>query len=192
MTSARKWRPLKSSSRLHRLLAGIPAAWPLSILSLCTRTLVAALGRKIEPHEGAHQILYPTGVGRVGVEDLATRVSGKDAGAHLVFAAGRRAVIEDGAAGGDVLLLKNDTPKSKLKSLLCEETHGKVQPKSRLTCSIRSSGAREIAANDRSAPPKCCRAASIMIGDEGAPFADVIVPRRQHEVIDSELAAAPE
>jgi hypothetical protein len=28
-----------------------------------------------------------------------------------------------------------------------------------------------------------------MICDEGAPFANVIGPRRQHEVIDSELAA---
>src|SRR5262245_38751435 len=31
-----------------------------------------------------------------------------------------------------------------------------------------------------------------MIGDEGAPLAHVIGPRRQHEVIDSELAAALE
>jgi hypothetical protein len=41
---------------------------------------MAAPGRQIEPHERAHQHLYPASERRVGVEDLAFLVSGKDAG----------------------------------------------------------------------------------------------------------------
>jgi hypothetical protein len=41
------------------------------------------------------------------VKEFAPLVSDEDAGAHHIFAArDRRAVIEGGAAGGDVLLLK--------------------------------------------------------------------------------------
>ena len=95
------------------------------------------------------------------MEDVAALVSCKDAGAEHIFAAlDWRAVIVDGAAGGDVLLLERHS-EIEVEIGAVEETHGKVQPKRRLTCSIRSSGAREMAANDRSPCSKCCRAASI-------------------------------
>jgi hypothetical protein len=54
------------------------------------------------------------------------------------------------------------------------------------------SGAREIAANDRSAFSKVLPRRIDMIGNEGAPFTDVIGARRQHEVVDSKLATTPE
>src|SRR5262245_33313919 len=67
--------------------------------------LVASLGREVEPHEGAHQILDAAGKGRVGVKNFAALAAGKDAGTHHVFAPlDRCAVVEAGAARGNVIL----------------------------------------------------------------------------------------
>src|SRR5262245_18987200 len=67
--------------------------------------LVASLGREVEPHEGAHQILDPAGKGRESVKNFAALASGKDADTHHVFAPlDRCAVVEAGAACGDVIL----------------------------------------------------------------------------------------
>src|SRR5579863_3170154 len=67
--------------------------------------LMAALGREIEPHEGTHQIFNATGIGRVGVEDFASLVFGKYAGAHHIFAALERdrVVVELCCASDQVL-----------------------------------------------------------------------------------------
>src|SRR5262245_35265885 len=67
--------------------------------------LVASLGREVEPHEGAHQILDSAGKGRVGVKNFAALAAGEDADTHHVFAPlDRCAVVEAGTAGGDVIL----------------------------------------------------------------------------------------
>jgi hypothetical protein len=63
--------------------------------------LMAALGRKVKPHESTHQIFNATGIGRVSVKDLTRLVFDEYAGAHHIFAALEwdRSVIERGCAG---------------------------------------------------------------------------------------------
>src|SRR4029450_3004774 len=69
---------------------------------------VAALGREIEPGEGAHQPLTAPAIGGVGVKDVPALIAREDAGAVHVLAAldGLRAVIVERPAGVDVLLPK--------------------------------------------------------------------------------------
>jgi hypothetical protein len=172
-------------------LAGIPKP----ILAKPTAMVIefmAALGREVEPHESAHQILYPTGEGCVGVEDFATLVSGKDASAHHVLAAlDRRAIIEDGVAGGDVLLLERHAEiEVEVAVVRGDPRKGPSQNPLDLLDPLdrraRDRGKRQVGV------PKVLLRSIDMIGDEGASFAHVIGPRRQHEVLDRELAAALE
>ena len=119
-------------------------------------------------------------------------VSGEDAGAvHVLAALDRRAVIVDGAPGSDVLLRERhaeivvevaavrgdpgEGPAHALPDLL-DPLERRARDRGKCQVGLLEVLPRRID----------------MIGDEGAARAEVIGARRQHEVIDGELAAAPE
>lgn len=68
---------MTASPRTARLPDGTDVPAVVAKPAVAVIELMAALGREIEPHEGAHQIFNATGIGRVGVEDLAGLVLAK-------------------------------------------------------------------------------------------------------------------